>query len=1536
MGGEETESRLGERTVAEQTRFEPLEERRLLAFVAWDGGGTNEAWGNAANWTNDTIPTAFDQVVIDQNLPATPIIISGNQACQFLNSPSPFTKFVMDVDATFFLAEGATVAGAIEIIGGRIIGGDPNGPPISATLTVGSIATDRTRNGPSIENMAIVTTGVVINPGDTLSFVDGSLTGALNVLANAVFESGNGWEHYGLFSIATGATGTFASNALLDSLTAAANSTINFIAGGVVNGYTSIAGTVYAGAELNFMGTVDLIGGYLGAPARFRSIINWDPGTIAGIIPTVQFGATLNIRTGQAKFLACDEFRLEGITNWIGTGLIGSPIGLPTPTVINRGAISITSPGVRGFWTTEDHPLDSVAFANESAVSLGAGSLQVEGFSDHAGNFSVASGATLSLHGSLLTAAGFISGAGDVEIIRSHSINRGSIAIGGSLTVFRSPGTTETVFETQVVCRNLQIGDPAAISEGTGVRFRNTLVVNGNTTIFNRAAVTFGRVGQNDFTLSGLFFVQAPAGGLPASGLITINGNLNVPGGAVFNGGTTRITGTFTSPVLPVFTSGRVIFETNTTLAGNVLFNGSDVEFNQNVGVADAEFRAGSVTVVGAFTAPVDPDFTGATVVFRGEYAVPRQILVVTGGSVTLPSVSVPLVFNVILLSGSGAIAGPSARTQLQGPVLLHAVTTLDWQGGTLRNLDVTVLPTASFTAGGGQKVLESTFPDQGQIGMGLRFPQMNWSGGGLELRNNVSLGSGTASIVEKSGPGDLITTTTIPPQGGGQWAPGIYSNLFRHSYPGTTRIEGSWSPASALSGAGEMQVLNGEVTLADHALGGYLTGTVLHAGRWTIGGALLLPGAAIESTGAGVAVALNSVGALFPALDALHTNGGSLTFSGGRAADLQADAEEFVNLGTLAFLGGVTHECAVPIHNSGLVRVDESSTLRVVGGIRNIGQGLTQTGAGSVVQMLAGSGPVTVLEHSSANPFTGGGRVEFIGNFEQVFHANARIDVAEMVAGDHTISGLGELTVAGQVRYDLLAIAPGTGATRIALGGSLLPGSAGSRVTVGGALTNSGFLDAEVSIAAGGTFSNGATGVFEVRGVQGPGVFTNAGELRAAPGAPVRLISSFFTNTSTRPIRLDQAHLHIRASITNLGTLAVTGDGTLSLDGDMVNSSAVAFDGTGAIEFAPGASIQVLTNTEIRSSTRVFQDVNELSGTGIVTLAGHIAYKNISIGPGGTLVIASSGSLTPAGASSSIHLDRPVTVHGLLAGQVDTTAAGVIDVRPSGVLDLGGVTGDGVVNNSGRIRNTSGANRTIGVPLNHSSALPFLADGSSSITLADAVNNTGALGIDGTATLHVITTLDMTSGSITGAGDVRVYGTFRFMGGALLIPEAMLVIDARAAMIIDHNQPGVLNADRDIENAGLLAWARGSLAGAGSIDNNGIFVLPSDEGDFSWSRSGSTTARVVNQGTIIRSGAGGSQSFLIPVHNLAGGIIRADGGALGFLRGGAWDSGAVVEPGAALNLASTSGDPALALDRPRSCSAVAIWSWAARASTVP
>jgi len=53
------------------TGVEPLEQRTLLASIAWDGGGDGVSWSDPANWSTNSVPTGVDHVLIDAGASVT-------------------------------------------------------------------------------------------------------------------------------------------------------------------------------------------------------------------------------------------------------------------------------------------------------------------------------------------------------------------------------------------------------------------------------------------------------------------------------------------------------------------------------------------------------------------------------------------------------------------------------------------------------------------------------------------------------------------------------------------------------------------------------------------------------------------------------------------------------------------------------------------------------------------------------------------------------------------------------------------------------------------------------------------------------------------------------------------------------------------------------------------------------------------------------------------------------------------------------------------------------------------------------------------------------------------------------------------------------------------------------------------------------------------------------------------------------------------------------------------------------------------------
>ncbi|MGE4197612.1 MAG: hypothetical protein AB7G11_10875, partial [Phycisphaerales bacterium] len=104
--------------------MEMLEQRQLLAAVSWDGGGGDNLWHTAANWSNDLVPTAADDVTVD--IAATPTILF-NSATGSRSVQSLVLRENLTISGSVGLTVGTTAmidGGAVlSLADGRIAGG---------------------------------------------------------------------------------------------------------------------------------------------------------------------------------------------------------------------------------------------------------------------------------------------------------------------------------------------------------------------------------------------------------------------------------------------------------------------------------------------------------------------------------------------------------------------------------------------------------------------------------------------------------------------------------------------------------------------------------------------------------------------------------------------------------------------------------------------------------------------------------------------------------------------------------------------------------------------------------------------------------------------------------------------------------------------------------------------------------------------------------------------------------------------------------------------------------------------------------------------------------------------------------------------------------------------------------------------------------------------------------------------------------------------------------------------------------------------
>ena len=124
---------------------EPLEGRRLLAIIAWDGGGDGVNWSNPLNWSVDVLPGAEDDVTISAAGDPTILITTGTQSIKsFLTEEAisveggiPQVATTAEIHANLQLAGGTVRGGTLHLLGGSALVASTNvNSRLSGPMTV--------------------------------------------------------------------------------------------------------------------------------------------------------------------------------------------------------------------------------------------------------------------------------------------------------------------------------------------------------------------------------------------------------------------------------------------------------------------------------------------------------------------------------------------------------------------------------------------------------------------------------------------------------------------------------------------------------------------------------------------------------------------------------------------------------------------------------------------------------------------------------------------------------------------------------------------------------------------------------------------------------------------------------------------------------------------------------------------------------------------------------------------------------------------------------------------------------------------------------------------------------------------------------------------------------------------------------------------------------------------------------------------------------------------------------------------------------
>jgi hypothetical protein len=149
--------------------LETLEDRRVLASIIWDGGGSDHHWNNSANWfdvTNEVdgvLPTSDDDVVIRDQFAGITVLVDDDVTVNSLQSAAGLN---INGNVDFALEAASQIDGPVQLAG-RLGGSGTVTFTDSLLWTGGNMADDGT---------TVIDTGATLTIDGSVSISDGDST----------------------------------------------------------------------------------------------------------------------------------------------------------------------------------------------------------------------------------------------------------------------------------------------------------------------------------------------------------------------------------------------------------------------------------------------------------------------------------------------------------------------------------------------------------------------------------------------------------------------------------------------------------------------------------------------------------------------------------------------------------------------------------------------------------------------------------------------------------------------------------------------------------------------------------------------------------------------------------------------------------------------------------------------------------------------------------------------------------------------------------------------------------------------------------------------------------------------------------------------------------------------------------------------------------------------------------------------------------------------------------------------------------------
>ncbi len=1004
---------------------------------------------------------------------------------------------------------------------------------------------------------------------------------------------------------------------------------------------------------------------------------------------------------------------------------------------------------------------------------------------------------------------------------------------------------------------------------------------------------------------SGTFAVQNGAGNSSLNQLIVANG-------ATFRtvSGTTTVTSNASlNGTIQVDAGAEMDFQGGAVaVPGTAALNGPGT-----FGILGATF-----TVSGNVTAPTHLVFSSGTLNGNGNFTIPTGTTmnwtggVMGGAGTTIVANSASLAIS----GGAGKVLDTRTLTN-NGTITLSGTTDVTINNGAL--LDNYGLFDIKVDHGVGSGGTQPTFINE--AGGTLR---KSGGSGASTFSGNIAFNNAGGTVDNQTGTLSLIGGTS---QGGNFKA--AANTLLDLNGADNTTFTGTFTG----SGAGTVRISGGTITIgAAGATFNFPSGLL----QWT--------GGTID--GGGVATLINADTIAFPgagsrtfnAITVANPSGSSLVLTGTGPLQIY-NGTVLNNAGMVDFQGdaSIGSGGTTPSfnnQNTGIVRKSGGTGTSDFGGnlAFNNAPGATVTTQTGTLRLTSGtfSGGTfnassgALLDMTDANNATfagtftgnGGGTVRLSGGTVTIGPAGATFNFPSGLfqwtngtidgAGTGTLTNTGAITLTGNTNhvFNALNFVNATGAIVSLQGAGLLSFYNGDTIA------NAGLFDvqSDASFGSGGaasSFTNQASGTFRKSGGTGvttlPIAFSNAGTVDTQTGM-LKLVGG--TDTGTY-------------NTANIGTVNFYyGTRTINAGAKFIGTGTVLVSDEGSSKLLLNAN-QTIANVNFASGT--------ITGTATLTVSGLFSWTGGTlIGPT-NLVIAPTATLAFGGVAAMVIDAATITNQGTATWPL----TGALYVRNGAtfnnvgtVLDSADHTmtyngGNGLTfNNTGTYTKTSGNGTTrLEVAFNNTGTVNIL---SGTLQLQGPGTDTGTYGIAAGATLNFsygtrtfnpgvkvngagallmtdegssrlafntdtsLTSLTLAAGTITGPSTVTVTNAFRFTGGMVQGPGAML-IPATATMAITGPSSKIVDAYA-ITNQGTTTWPLGGplyVRNGSTFQNNGTFL---DLADHTMTFNGGNGLTFNNAGTYTKTSGNGTTRLEVAFNNsgtvnIASGTLQLNGG---------------------------------------------------------